>query len=94
MPCNLRKLRGSRTQDETSRAIKTKLRTYQSWEQAYANPPIPMLITIARYYHITVDQLIGADKLPIEKGHKPSIEFLYNRASEKIKTVIDLLVDN
>lgn len=53
----LRKLK-SWSQKKTAYNLEIKASTYQSYEEARAEPNVEMLIRIADLYGITVDQLI------------------------------------
>ncbi len=35
--------------------------TYGSWERGNTEPPIDMLITLAKYFNVTVDYLVGIE---------------------------------
>ena len=70
---NLQKLRTSRglTQAEISEALNLEERTWKSYEYGTRNMPIQTLVSIANYFNVTTDYILGLD--PHEKPQ--AIEF-------------------
>lgn len=48
------------TQDQIAEDLGVKRATYNAWEHGIGNPNYTMLLAIAKYYHVSVDFLLGA----------------------------------
>ena len=46
-------------QKELADALETTLKTISHWETGYSEPSISQLITIADYFEVTLDDLVG-----------------------------------
>ncbi len=58
--------------------------TYGSWERGNTEPPIDMLIALAKYFNVPVDYLIG-------NANEDSIIIIQNELSEDENYLIDLV---
>ncbi|MDR6887893.1 MULTISPECIES: helix-turn-helix domain-containing protein [Variovorax] len=78
---NIKKLRNDRklTQKQLGEALGVTLRTIVRWEQGEGEPGIADLLTLARYFGVSIDQLIG-ELLPEEDlGALPKVSDLTGR---------------
>ena len=57
---NIKKLREERniTQTNFANYLSVSRKTVSHWETGYTEPPISQLIAIARYFEVTVDDLL------------------------------------
>ena len=60
---NLKNLRTERemTQADLSQALSTTEKTISHWETGYSEPSISQLVTIADYFDVSLDELVGRD---------------------------------
>ena len=58
---NLKTLRNERaiTQEQLAKKLNISLKTISHWETGYTEPSISQLITLADFYSITLDELVG-----------------------------------
>ncbi len=58
---NLKKIRltQGKTQSEVSKAVNINQNTYSNYENEKTDPTIETLINLARYFHTTIDSLVG-----------------------------------
>ena len=58
---NLKQLRQKKgmTQEQLAAALFVSYQTISKWEREDADPDIQMLIRIAKYFHCSIDELIG-----------------------------------
>ena len=59
----LRKKRGL-SRDAVSKAIGISAKTYERYEKNERNPDAPVLVKLAGFYGVTLDQLVGLAPLP------------------------------
>lgn len=59
----LRKKRGL-SRDVVSKAIGISAKTYERYEKNERNPDAPVLVKLADFYGVTLDQLVGRAPLP------------------------------
>ena len=59
----LRKKRGL-SRDVVSKAIGISAKTYERYEKNERNPDAPVLVKLAGFYGVTLDQLVGLAPLP------------------------------
>ena len=48
-----------KTQKQTAEVLEMKLRSYQTYEQGVREPSIKKLITLADFFDVTLDYLMG-----------------------------------
>ena len=60
---NLKNLRTEReiTQADLAQALSTTEKTISHWETGYSEPSISQLVTIADYFDVSLDELVGRD---------------------------------
>lgn len=65
----LRKRRGL-SREAVARALEISAMTYQRYEKNLRDPAAPMLLKLADFYGVSLDQLMGREPLPepSEKG--------------------------
>lgn len=65
---NLSLLRATRkvSRDVVSKATGISAKTYERYEKNERNPDAPILVRLADYYGVTLDQLVGRTPLPEE----------------------------
>ncbi|MCH5142454.1 MAG: helix-turn-helix transcriptional regulator [Clostridiales bacterium] len=58
---NLKQLRtiNGLGQKQLAEILNTTLKTVSHWETGYCEPSISQLITIANYFDVTIDELVG-----------------------------------
>ncbi|MBO5046779.1 MAG: helix-turn-helix transcriptional regulator [Clostridia bacterium] len=81
----LKKLRRERdlTQEELASHIGISFQAISKWERGDGYPDITLLPTIARYFDISIDELIGIDKLASEEQYEAiNREYEENRKKE------------
>ncbi len=63
---NLLSLRAARklSRDVVSKAIGISAKTYERYEKNERNPDAPVLVKLAEFYGVTLDQLVGRTPLP------------------------------
>ena len=44
--------------------------TYQRYEKNLRDPTAPVLVKLAKFYGVTLDQLVGLAPLPLEEEHQ------------------------
>lgn len=66
---NLLSLRAAKkaTRDTVSKAVGISAKTYERYEKNERNPDAPILVKLADFYGVTLDQLVGRAPLP-EQG--------------------------
>jgi len=57
-----KKLRGDRSQEEVAKQIGISQRTYSHYENGKREPDHKTLITIADFFDVTIDYLLGREK--------------------------------
>lgn len=62
----LRKKRGL-SREAVARALEISSMTYQRYEKDLRDPTAPLMVKLADFYGVTLDQLVGRDPLP-EQG--------------------------
>lgn len=60
----LRRAKGV-TQDEVASALSVSNKTISKWENSTSSPDLSMLVSLAKYYNVSTDTLLG-----LEDGHK------------------------
>ena len=81
----LKKLRCERdlTQEELAAHLGISFQAISKWERSEGYPDITLLPTIARYFGISVDELLGIDKLAsAEEYERINREYEENRKKE------------
>ena len=63
----LRKKRGL-SRDAVSKAIGISAKTYERYEKNERNPDAPVLVKLAGFYGVTLDQLVGRAPLPDQEA--------------------------
>ena len=63
----LRKKRGL-SRDAVSKAIGISAKTYERYEKNERNPDAPVLVKLADFYGVTLDQLVGCASLPDQEA--------------------------
>jgi transcriptional regulator with XRE-family HTH domain len=78
---NIKKLRNDRklTQKQLGEALGITHRTIIRWEQGEGEPGIADLVTLARYFGVSVDQLIGEMLAEEDLGTLPKVSDLAGR---------------
>lgn len=63
---NLLSLRSAKkvSRDVVSKATGISAKTYERYEKNERNPDAPVLVKLADFYGVTLDQLVGRDPLP------------------------------
>lgn len=69
---NLFALRKQRklSREEVARALEMSAMTYQRYEKNLRDPTAPVLVKLAQFYGVTLDQLVGRAPLPLEEEHQ------------------------
>lgn len=67
---NLFALRKARklSRDVVSKAISISAKTYERYEKNERNPDAPVLVKLAEFYGVTLDQLVGRAPLPDQEA--------------------------
>lgn len=63
---NLLALRMARKlpREKVSKALELSAKTYERYEKNVRDPSAPVLVKLADYYGVTLDQLVGREPLP------------------------------
>lgn len=72
--------------------IGIKFSTYQAWEEGRGKAKYPELITLARFYDVTVDYLLTGKNAVNFSQPKP-IVVNYLKAPQKIKKAVEMLLN-
>ena len=69
---NLYALRKQRklSREAVARALEMSAMTYQRYEKNLRDPTAPVLVKLAQFYGVTLDQLVGLAPLPLEEEHQ------------------------
>ena len=67
----LRKAKGL-SQEELAALVSVSRQAVSKWELGEATPEIDKIVTLARVFGVTVDQLLSADELPGSGGPEPA----------------------
>ena len=69
---NLYALRKQRklSREAVARALEMSAMTYQRYEKNLRDPTAPVLVKLAEFYGVTLDQLVGLVPLPLEEEHQ------------------------
>nr|WP_325229595.1 helix-turn-helix transcriptional regulator [uncultured Oscillibacter sp.] len=69
---NLFALRKQRklSREAVARALEMSAMTYQRYEKNLRDPTAPVLVKLAQFYGVTLDQLVGRAPLPLEEEHQ------------------------
>ena len=69
---NLYTLRKQRklSREAVARALEMSAMTYQRYEKNLRDPTAPVLVKLAKFYDVTLDQLVGLAPLPLEEEHQ------------------------
>ena len=69
---NLFALRKQRklSREAVARALEMSAMTYQRYEKNLRDPTAPVLVKLAQFYGVTLDQLVGLAPLPLEEEHQ------------------------
>ena len=54
------------SRETVARALEISVMTYQRYEKNLRDPTLPVLISLADYFGVTLDQLAGREPLPEE----------------------------
>lgn len=65
---NLLALRMARKlpREKVSKALELSAKTYERYEKNVRDPSAPVLVKLADFYGVTLDQLVGREPLPFE----------------------------
>lgn len=91
---NLKKLRRDRdlTQEEVAAHLGISYQAISKWERGDGYPDITMLPTLAHYFQVSVDELIGMDDISsAKKLDEINQEWQKNRAQGKHKENVELI---
>ena len=86
------------TQDDLAILLNVKRQTYSAYERDVSLPDLKTLISLAEYYNVTVDSILGVN---IKKDTQNTIDDdilmlfqkLADKDKEKLKTILQYLVD-
>lgn len=69
---NLFALRKQRklSREAVARALEMSAMTYQRYEKNLRDPTAPVLVKLAQFYGVTLDQLVGLAPLPLDEEHQ------------------------
>ena len=83
---NIKRLRTGKniTQEKLANHLQITYQTISKWERDEGYPDITMLIPLANYFEVTVDELLGTDAAKNEIKIKEYIDE-YNRLSNKLQ---------
>lgn len=56
------------SRDVVSKAIGISAKTYERYEKNERNPDAPVLVKLAEFYGVTLDQLVGRTPLPDQEA--------------------------
>lgn len=93
---NLKRLRKARdlTQEEVAKHLGISFQSISKWERNDGYPDITMLPALARYYGITVDELIGLSDIESEQALKEiNRQWEENRSNNNHLTNVGLMRD-
>lgn len=62
------------TQDEVARALSVSNKTISKWENGTSSPDLSMLVSLAKYYNVSTDILLG-----LEQGHTGTKQLIANQ---------------
>ena len=69
------RLKNNLKQDEFAKIFNIKRATYSNYENENTQPPLEILIKIANYFHVTIDELVGRKQENIiDKGLLNNVE--------------------
>ncbi len=74
-------------QKDVANDLNIETNTYGSWERGNTEPPIDMLITLAKYYGVSVDYLVGIENEDYTKSRTKNDNVASNK---KEKILIDI----
>lgn len=86
---SLRKLRHSQslTQERLADFLGVSFQTISKWERGETYPDITMLPSIAQFFKVSIDELLGVNKAEEEEGLKRLLEEHDNLTDEKLISV-------
>lgn len=58
------------SREAVARALEMSAMTYQRYEKNLRDPTAPVLVKLAGFYGVTLDQLVGLVPLPLEEEHR------------------------
>ncbi|MCI9405051.1 MAG: helix-turn-helix transcriptional regulator [Clostridia bacterium] len=60
---SLRRIRNERgiVQKDVAQALNVSLKTVSHWETGYSEPSVEQLKLLAKYFDVSVDELVGAE---------------------------------
>lgn len=78
LPQQLRKLRFTvgMNQEQTALALSINRSTYAYYETGRTRPPLESLVKIARYYHVSLEYLLGVEHIVRATDKLCSVRFL------------------
>ncbi|MGO5130496.1 helix-turn-helix transcriptional regulator [Mitsuokella jalaludinii] len=96
LPRRLRELRegmaGVSMQDVAD-AIGIPKGTYANWEMDRADPPLSMLVPLARFFGVTVDDLLDVDEQLVARHISRQIARLKEADRLAVERIVDTLAD-
>jgi transcriptional regulator with XRE-family HTH domain len=79
-----------KTQKDVAERLGILLDTYKAYEQSRTNPPVIVLIELAKYYGInSLDEM-----LHLEKTGQKGIQALYSKADKRTKDIVNYILNN
>ena len=69
----LRKKRGL-SREAVARKLEISAMTYQRYEKNLRNPDAPLLVQLADFFDVTLDQLVGREPLPEDSGTEKRVD--------------------
>ena len=77
-------------QKKVASDLNIETNTYGSWERGNTEPPIDMLIALAKYYGVTIDYLVGVeneDYTKVKLGEEISTNFNESQLMETFRVL-------
>ena len=77
------------SQQKVSEALGVPLPTYSNWEQGRAVPSIHMLPKIAKFFNITIDELMGVEPADVEARIRQRVGDMTPDQREKLASLLE-----
>lgn len=71
------------TQKEIASELNVGLTTYASYEQGRSEPSLDMLVQIANYWEVSIDELLGRESYTNDKFSKFKLDKILNQKVER-----------
>jgi len=94
IPQRLKDLRDThkRTQEKVAAGIGVNRKTYQSYEEGRATPPIPVLIKISAFYgYYSLDVLLGMEG--VKEQEQTGFVKAYHSADMEKRKIVDFILN-